>query len=237
MENGDKEEILLIGGQQTHGIVRIGNTVRRPLKENAAFVHQLLTFLETQGFQPAPRFLGMDEQGREILTYIEGKTLPGTGYKLSDEQLIAITKLILHLHDLTAGCSLKGQAEIVAHHDIGPHNIIFKGRIPIGLIDWDEAAPGTRLRDFANAIWCCVDLSNRQWDTHEQARRMQLMCQAYGWNNPIVLVNDMEQDLSCALQNHQKAGRYKAVVIFQEEMDWFRVRAQDLREILSDQTF
>ena len=237
MHNENKEEIPLMGGQQTQGILRIGNTVRRPLKENAAFVHQLLTFLEAQGFQPAPRFLGVDEQGREMLTYLEGKTLPGSGYKLSDEQLIAITQFVRHLHDLTADCSLRGQAEIVAHNDIGPHNIIFQGQAPIDLIDWDEAAPGTRLRDFANTVWCCVDLSNRQWDAHEQARRIQLMCQAYGWENPIALVNDMEQDLYRALQNHQKAGRHKAAAIFQQEIDWFKVRAQGLRKVLSDHTF
>jgi hypothetical protein len=35
-------EIPLSGGRLTPGIVRVGNTVRRPAKGNAAFVHDLL---------------------------------------------------------------------------------------------------------------------------------------------------------------------------------------------------
>lgn len=58
-------EIPLQGGQLTPGIVHVGNTVRRPSKGNAAFVYDLLIFLEDQGFPFAPRFFGRDEQGRD----------------------------------------------------------------------------------------------------------------------------------------------------------------------------
>ena len=61
-------EIPLLGGRLTSGIVQVGDTVRRPPKGNAAFVHDLLLFLEDQGFPFAPRLLGIDEQGREILS-------------------------------------------------------------------------------------------------------------------------------------------------------------------------
>jgi hypothetical protein len=37
-------------------------------------VHQLLLHLEKKGFAGSPRFLGLDEQGREILTFLEGET-------------------------------------------------------------------------------------------------------------------------------------------------------------------
>ena len=66
-------EIPLQGGRLTPGIVRIGDTVRRLPKGNAAFVHDLLLFLEDRGSPFAPRFLGRDEQDREILSYLEGK--------------------------------------------------------------------------------------------------------------------------------------------------------------------
>src|SRR5713101_2222896 len=68
-------EIPLSGGRLTPGIVRVGITVRRPAKGNAEFVHDLLLFLEDQGFPFTPRFLGVDEQGRDILTYLEGPEL------------------------------------------------------------------------------------------------------------------------------------------------------------------
>lgn len=227
------EEIPLLGGQITHGIVRVGATVRRPQNSNSPFVHKLLHFLEQQGFHEAPRFLGIDEQGREILSYIEGRTLPGSGYKLSDDLLVKTAGLIRRLHDLTAGSSLALDHEIVAHHELGPHNTIFQDDQPVGIIDWDGAAPGTRLRDFANAVWCYVDVGNQAWPAQEQARRIQLMCDAYGWDDPIALVNDIEADIQQALRNHEQAGREGAIRVFREEVSRMRVCAEELREVFS----
>jgi hypothetical protein len=50
------EEIPLSGGRLTPGIVRVGNTVRRPPNCNPAFVHDLLLFLEDRGFRYAALF-------------------------------------------------------------------------------------------------------------------------------------------------------------------------------------
>ena len=118
-------EIPLSGGHQTPGIMRVGNTVRRPAKGNAAFVHDLLLFLEDQGFPFAPHFLGMDEQSREILSYLEGESWLDSGSRLSDGLLEQAAKVIRRYHDTTAGSPLALGHEIVAHHDLGPHNTIF----------------------------------------------------------------------------------------------------------------
>ncbi len=227
------QEIPLLGGQLTHGIVRVGDTVRRPPKCNAAFVHELLLFLEDQGCSFAPRFLGIDEQGRDMLSYMEGHTLPGSGSCLSDDLLVQAARVIRRLHDVTAGSVLAQDHEIVAHNELGPHNTIFQDNQLVGLIDWDDAAPGTRLRDLANAIWCYVDVS--QWANQAadaQARRIHLMCAAYGWDDPIAIVNDFEADLQQALRNHEQAGRAGAVKVFQEEVTWMRIRAEELRQAL-----
>ena len=40
------------------------------------------------------------------------------------------------------------------------HNTIFLDGHLVGIIDWDDAAPGTRLRDLANAIYNYVDVSH-----------------------------------------------------------------------------
>src|SRR5689334_7641104 len=58
-----EKEIPLSGGNIT-GVVRIGQTVRRPIGPWSASVHGLLQYLETQGFEGAPRFLGVDQQER-----------------------------------------------------------------------------------------------------------------------------------------------------------------------------
>jgi len=62
------------GGRQTVGITRIGDTVRRPRHARSDLVHAVLRHLEAAGFDGAPRLLGIDEHGREVLTYIDGKT-------------------------------------------------------------------------------------------------------------------------------------------------------------------
>jgi hypothetical protein len=226
-------EIPLSGGRLTSGIVRVGNTVRRPAKDNAEFVHDLLLWLEEQGFPFTPRFLGVDEQGRDILTYLSGQTWPDSGSRLSDDLLVQVASIIRTYHDLTAGSRLAQGHEIVAHHELGPHNTIFQENYVVSFIDWDDAAPGARLRDLANAIYNYVDVSHWANQTaDEQARRIRLMCAAYGWDDPIAIVNDFEADLQQALRNHEQAGRAGAVRIFAEEVNWMRQRAQDLRLVL-----
>lgn len=227
------QEFPLQGGQLTPGIMRVGDTVRRPPKSHAPFVHDLLLFLEHQGFRYAPRFLGMDEQGREILTYLEGQPMPDSGSHLSDDLLVQAAQVIRSYHDVTAGSILAQGHEIVAHNDLGPHNTIFYENRLVGFIDWDGAAPGTRLRDFANAVYSYVDVSHWANQTADlQAQRILLMCNAYGWDDPIAIVNDFEADLQQALHTHQQAGRAAAIKIFQKEVNWMHLRAQELRQAL-----
>ena len=225
-----KAEIPLLGGQLTPGIMRVGNTVRRPAKDNAAFVHDLLLFLQDQGFPFAPHFLGLDEQDRDILSYLEGETWPDSGSGLSDDLLEEAARAIRCYHDATAGSRLSQGHEIVAHHELGPHNTIFQGGHLVGFIDWDDATPGTRLRDLANAVYNYVDVSHwSNQEANEQARRILLMCVAYGWNDPLALVNDFEADVQQALRNHEQAGRTGAIKVFAEEVSWMHLRAQELQ--------
>ncbi|MFE4713622.1 hypothetical protein ACFRAM_22425 [Paenibacillus sp. NPDC056722] len=65
------QEEVLSGGNVNH-IVRKGDTVRRPIGYWSSSVHELLKHLERQGFEGAPRFLGIDDSGREILTFVSG---------------------------------------------------------------------------------------------------------------------------------------------------------------------
>lgn len=234
MEKGPQreslQEIPLLGGRLTLGIMRVENTVRRLPKGNAAFVQSLLLWLEDQGFRFAPRFLGMDEQDREILSYLEGQMWPDSGSGLPDDLLVQAARVIRSYHDLTAGSRLAQGHEIVAHHELGPHNTIFRENHLVGFIDWDDAAPGTRLRDLANAVYNYVDVGHWANQTaDEQARRIHLMCATYGWDDPIALVNDFEADLQQALRNHVQAGRTGAIKVFEEEVNWMHLRAQELR--------
>jgi Ser/Thr protein kinase RdoA (MazF antagonist) len=161
-------EIPLAGGLQSSGIVRVGDTVRRPLHRNSRFVHALLRHFEAVGFDGAPRLLGTDGEGREILTYIEGEVFIGPHEVgdpvriLSDRQLASAGRLIRRFHDATAGTSLAGGAEVVCHPDLGQHNIVFRNEDAVAIIDWDEdVAPGPRILDLSHAVWCLAEIGEQ----------------------------------------------------------------------------
>ena len=63
----------LAGGNMSSGVVRVGDTVRRPAGPWTPAVHALLTHLHAAGFPGAPRPLGIDEHGREVLTFIPAR--------------------------------------------------------------------------------------------------------------------------------------------------------------------
>jgi hypothetical protein len=70
-----REEILF-GGTTNSGLVtRVGDTVRRPLRPTSGATHALLDHLEAAGFDGAPRYLGIDDRGREVLSYVPGTAI------------------------------------------------------------------------------------------------------------------------------------------------------------------
>jgi len=173
------EEVQLTGGRQRKGIVRVGDTVRRPMHRKSEFIHALLQHFEAVGFDGAPRLLGIDDQGREILTYIEGQVFVdpedvGDPVRiLDDAQLVSAAVLIRRFHDATAGTSLAADAEVVCHSDLGQHNIIFVGDDARAIIDWDEdVAPGVRILDFAHAVWCLAEVGEQGGAVEEPCARV-----------------------------------------------------------------
>ena len=226
------EEIPLLGGRQTAGVVRVGDTVRRPMGPRSPFVHDLLRYLEDVGFEGAPKLLGVDERGREILTFVEGEVPHDHGsYSPSDARLASAAAMIRRFHDATAGSSLAAGREIVAHNELGPHNTVFVGDKPVAFIDWDDAAPGTRLFDLANAVWGFVDVGEGGGPVEEQARRVRLMCDAYGWGDTDAIVEEIWADLLRALANHERAGRMKAADIFREMVRWIDAHGEELKRL------
>jgi hypothetical protein len=66
VDEADEAEIPLAGGDVTEGVVRVGDTVRRPVGPHSPLVHALLAHLESVGFEGAPRFLGIDGSPRSL---------------------------------------------------------------------------------------------------------------------------------------------------------------------------
>ncbi|WP_344945732.1 phosphotransferase [Sphaerisporangium flaviroseum] len=183
----------------TDGVVRVGDTVRRPMRPSSPAVHALLAHLEAVGFEGAPRVLGVDDRGRQILTYVPGQaaTLPLHAHAVSDEALVDLAVLVRRFHDAVEGFVPAPDAvwedgsaddaapELVGHCDITPRNVIFRGKRPWALIDFDMARPTTRLFDVVTALrhWAPIadpidrDPLQRCLDVGE---RLRLFSDAYG---------------------------------------------------------
>jgi Ser/Thr protein kinase RdoA (MazF antagonist) len=172
-------EIALKGGRVTAGVVRVADTVRRPLGAHSPFVHAVLRHLEARGLEGVPRFLGVDAKGREILTFLPGDVPTELG-NFSDLQLAAAARLLRRFHDASADCELKGECEIICHGDPGPCNSVFVDELPVGMIDFDAMRPGFRREDVGYATWLWLSMGDERFAPELQGQRLAAFAEAYG---------------------------------------------------------
>ena len=174
----------LRGGRTTAGVVKIGDTVRRPATPNSVFIRSLLLHLERSEFTGAPRYLGTDEHDRDVFSYLPGEVPVELG-EHEDHVLEAAARLIRGFHDATvalvdSAAATRSGLEVVCHNDLSPCNAVFRAGIPVALIDFDAACPGTRAFDLGYAAWLWLDWGNADWSAADQRRRLQLFLSAYG---------------------------------------------------------
>jgi Ser/Thr protein kinase RdoA (MazF antagonist) len=181
------------------GVVRVGDTVRRPARGSSAAVRTLLRHLEEVGFEGAPRFLGVDEQGRDVLTYVEGEVPlpPYPSWALTREALESLGRLLRRFHDATATLDRAGTTgwsdewsdpeggPAVCHNDLFPENVVFRDGLVVAFIDFAEAAPGRPLWDLAIACeeWAPIHAPGSRLhhpDRLDGVRRVGLLAHAYG---------------------------------------------------------
>jgi hypothetical protein len=241
-DEGPELEVPLKGGRLTSGVVRVGDTVRRPTGPHSPFVHRLLRHLETVGFEAAPRLLGVDEHGREALSFIDGWVPPNLDH-FADETLAAAARLLRRLHDATAGSELAAGHEVVCHNDPSPCNYVFVDGRPVAFIDFDHAAPGDRLRDVAYAGWLWTISADDGPAIPEQARRLRLMADAYGLPDPSVLLDAVlrRQEENCVAALAGAESPDPAVAAYgrssaawqREQMTWLREHTDTFRAALA----
>lgn len=145
-------EIPLEGGNVNAEVVRVSNTVRRQMSAASPTAHKLLRHLAAKGFANSPRFLGIDKQGREMLSFIEGDTDFPEDIWTESAALIATAKMLREFHDATADFSADNpiwaqeyrdpsQHEVICHNDFAPYNFIFADGVPKAVIDLIWLAP------------------------------------------------------------------------------------------------
>ncbi|MHB8815211.1 MAG: phosphotransferase, partial [Steroidobacteraceae bacterium] len=141
-------------------------------------MHGILRHLEAKGFPGAPRFLGLDDKGREVLTFLPGD-VPNELGAFSDDQIAAAAELLHSLHNATTDCELRAGNEVVCHGDPSPCNCVFVDGVPSGFIDFDAAHPGTRDDDVGYAAWLWLDIGNNELAPEVQGQRLIAFLTAY----------------------------------------------------------
>lgn len=96
-------------GANTGGAVRAGDTVRRRAGPWTPAVQALLAHLHAVGFDRCPRPLGIDEPGREVLSYMPGASVgnlkPWPSWVHSDAALVDDARWLRDYHAAAASCT------------------------------------------------------------------------------------------------------------------------------------
>lgn len=181
------------------GALRVGDTVRRRRGPWSPAVHALLIYLEERSFDGAPRLLGIDDFGREILSFIPGLALTDALTAQISDQLLTNTAMKLkELHRLTepfvASVQLPwkqprvtdGLHLVVCHNDIAPRNTVIRSDGTVAFIDWDFASPEVRTWDLAHLLWQFCPLDDDMGcrlagfnDLPDRIGRLNLLVDAY----------------------------------------------------------
>jgi hypothetical protein len=170
----------LAGGRLTAGVVRVGDTVRRPASPASPFVARLLAHLAKKGFDGCPQHLGWDQHDRDMLSFVPGH-VPPRWQHFTDDQVGQAATLLRQLHDATRDLASILGGEVVCHHDPGPNNTVFRDGQPVAFIDFDFAAPGHPLENVGYMAWAwCISSRPDRGPAIEQARQVRTLADAYG---------------------------------------------------------
>jgi hypothetical protein len=190
---------------RTSGVVRKGGMVHKQSAPWSGSVDAMLEHLAEHGFAHAPRALGRDEAGQQVLSWIDG-TVPGgleigsawTPQSLAEPAVISAARLLRELHDALVGfdppdpvwmyhgrCRLSA-GQIVGHGDIGPWNTVYRDGMPVAFIDFDGAGPTHPVIEAAHAAWAFVPIVPGKarhrfgLDHLDPVNRLQAFAQSYG---------------------------------------------------------
>ncbi len=204
-DDPSQPEVPLAGGDVTEGVVRVGATVRRPVGRHSPLVHGALRHLEAVGFRGAPRVLGIDDRGREVLTYLPGEVAgrPWPAWVADEDRTASVARLVRALDDAMEPWGIpfhlldeppeppgapprRGPPPtFVGHRDVTPENVVFRGGRAVSLIDFDLVQPSSRVDEVCNLLLWWAPLFPAE-DREEAVRgvdavgRAGLLVDAYG---------------------------------------------------------
>jgi Phosphotransferase enzyme family len=216
-------------------VVRVGDTVRRP--PEAAEVVALLQWYERVGFEGAPRFLGYDDQGREMLSFVEGDPAFAP-VPSSDDVVVHIGRLLRRAHDAQNGFAPAGL--VIGHCDLFWTNVIFRNNLPAALIDWELARPVTRTLEIAMAAtyWAGIRIDDQlvEWGIplDRRGERLRILCDAYGLS--AMERNSLFDELIAYRRERIEDGLWRGttpIETIRENLAWTEAHAAELGTFLA----
>lgn len=170
-------------------------------------MHALLQHLQANGFAGAPRALGFDEQGREMLSYLPGEVIgtarPWPAWVHSDDMLSQVGRWMHAYHEAAASFVPDPSAVwresgkwapglVIGHNDAAPYNAAWSDDRLTGFFDWDFAGPVTAEWDLAFTAFAWVPLHARHvvaaegFTAFEQRpRRLRAFLRSYEWEGDV----------------------------------------------------
>jgi len=206
-----------LSGGNAGGAVLVDGTVRRATGPWSPAVHDLLRHLEGRGFAGAPRVLGLDDQHREVLTYLDGETVgtarPWPTWVHSDDALVQVGRWLRSYHQAVrdfvpspwsvwrTGRQEWRPGDVIGHNDAAPYNAVWTSSTAhprlVGFFDWDFASPCPPIWDLAFTAFSWVPLHARDvvaaegfTDFDARPRRLRLLLDAYGFSGSVGAVLD-----------------------------------------------
>lgn len=171
----------------------------RPSSAYTEAIHAFLVAARAAGFHGASLPVGVDVDGRERLVFIEGDVPlpPYPAWARSDTALESIATLLYRLHagsqtfdpaDWTWSTEMADPAggPIICHNDVCLENVVFRGGVAVGLLDFDFCAPGRPVYDLAQFARMCVPIDDDVnaarlgWNTADRPARLRLVADSYG---------------------------------------------------------
>jgi len=177
-------------------------------------VHELLDWLAAEGLGGIPHVGGVDDEGREIVSYVEGRGVPVDDEIVLDTVLVEAVGWLRDFHDLVDGYRPDGPrvwrqtgeapvdlepGQVICHNDPGAYNWIVQSGHFVAMIDWDLAGPGEPIDDLAFLCWTAIPLY-RDIGAAETARRLDLVVDAYAEWGPMTLLDAVERRMTTATE-------------------------------------
>jgi Phosphotransferase enzyme family len=229
----------LEGGIANAGLVaRDGPHVLRPSSPHSGSIHAFLRAVRQAGFEGASAPVGIDEDGRERLVFIDGDVPvpPYPDWSQSDTALASIARLLRGLHDAARGFDSQGLTwsdaladpaggTLVCHNDVELSNVVFRDGIAVALLDFEFAAPGRPVYDLAQLARLCVPIDDNVdqarvgWRPVDGPARLRLVADAYrldrdGRAELLTVMTDAMDRIEAAVRRAVDAGHPSSIALW-----------------------